>query len=68
LRAGADVHAQPGAGLVAEDDVLPDGQVVGQHEVLEDHPDADADGVARRAEALLEAVDLDPPSSGRCAP
>ena len=36
-----------GAGFVAEDDVLGDGEVLGQHEVLVHHADADRDGVAR---------------------
>ncbi len=44
------------ARLVTDDDVLPDGQVVGQHEVLEDHADAGRDGVAGRLEVLFEPV------------
>ena len=59
LAGRADVHPQPGAGLVAEHDVLPDGQVVGQHEVLEHHADADGDGVPRGPERLVDAVDED---------
>ena len=35
--------------LGAEHDVLEDGQVVGEHEVLEDHADAVRDRVGRRA-------------------
>ena len=37
------------ARLGAEHDVLQDGEVVGQHEVLEDHADAGVDGVGGRA-------------------
>ncbi len=45
--------------LGAEHDVLQHGEVVGQHEVLEDHPDPGVDRVRRRAERHLSAVDLD---------
>ena len=44
-------------GLVAEDHVLLDRQVVREHEVLVHHADADGDRVARRLEALLDASD-----------
>ena len=45
--------------LAAEDDVLEHREVVGEHEVLVDHADAGGDGVARRVEAHLLAVDGD---------
>ena len=56
-----------GAGLVpdavellgAEHDVLEHGEVVGEHEVLEDHADAELDGVGGRAHRGRCAVDLD---------
>ena len=44
--------------LGAEDDVLEDGEVVGQH-VLEDHPDAGVDRVGRAAQREGLAVDRD---------
>ena len=44
--------------LVAEDDVLEDGEVVGEHEVLVHHADADRDRVAGRVK-LPRAVDRD---------
>ena len=56
------------ARLVAEHDVLPDREVVGQLEVLEDHPDADRDRVARRAEVLFDTVDDDRPLVGAVGP
>ena len=43
----------------AEDDVLENREVVGQHEVLEHHADARSDCVFRRLEVLLDTVDLD---------
>ena len=43
----AHVEVAGRAGLVAEDDVLPHREVVGQHEVLEHHPDSCVDGVGR---------------------
>src|SRR3712207_3264779 len=56
-------QVQPAAlrGLAAEDHVLQDGEVVGQHEVLVDHPDAGGDGVRRAAEVHRTAVDEDLP-------
>ena len=56
-----------GAGLVADavqllgaqDDVLEDGEVVGQHEVLEHHADPGLDGVRGRVQAHHLAVDRD---------
>ena len=45
--------------LCAEHDVLEDGQVVGEHEVLEDHPDALRDRVGGLTEGDLRAVDHD---------
>ncbi len=61
LRPGT-LDVQPAAGahlLGAEHDVLPDGQVVGEHEVLVHHADSDRDRVGRRVEGDLAAVDLD---------
>jgi hypothetical protein len=58
-----DPGPRPGAdavlGLGAEQDVLRDGQVVGEHEVLVDHADAGPDGVGGRAEPDVGAVDPD---------
>lgn len=45
--------------LAAENDVLQDGEVVGQHEVLVHHADAAGDGVGRAVEGDLGAVDGD---------
>lgn len=45
--------------LAAEHHVLEDREVVGEHEVLMDHADAADDGVGRRREADLFAVDGD---------
>lgn len=45
--------------LAAEDDVLEDGEVVGEHEVLVHHADAAGDGVARVVEGDPLAVDGD---------
>ena len=45
--------------LAAEHDVLQDGEVVGEHEVLVHHADAAGDGVAGVAEGDLLAVDGD---------
>ena len=50
--------------LGTEDDVLQDGEVVGELEVLEDHADAVLDRVGGRAEADLGATDLDGPGVG----
>ena len=59
VRRLAEVDPEGRSGLVAEDHVLLDRQVVGQHEVLVHHADADGDGVARRLEALLDASNGD---------
>jgi hypothetical protein len=61
LAAGAlDVEPEPAvAWFLAEHDVLPHGEVVGQHEVLEHHADAVGDGVLRRLEVAFLTVDLD---------
>ena len=62
---GADPAARRVAGedrparLATEDDVLPHREVVGEHEVLEDHADAVADRGRRGAEVLHLAVDED---------
>ena len=45
--------------LGAEDDVLEDGEVVREHEVLEHHADAGLDRVLRRRERDLVTVDAD---------
>ena len=45
--------------LRTEGDVLEHGEVVGEHEVLEDHADSGLDGVGGRPEHDLGAVDLD---------
>ncbi len=45
--------------LAAQHHVLEHGEVVGQHEVLVDHADAADDGVGRRGEGDLFAVDRD---------
>ena len=50
--------------LGAEGDVLQHGEVVGQHEVLEDHPDALGDRVGGGRERDLGAVDADRPVVG----
>ena len=47
----------PAPRLVAEDDVLEHGEVVGQHEVLVHHADAGRDGVGGAAEVTDLAVD-----------
>ena len=44
--------------LGAEDDVLLDGEVVGEHEVLVHHADAGRDGLLRGVEARQPAVDV----------
>ena len=55
----ADVEPHGVAGLATEDDVLPHREVVGQHEVLEDHADAGLDGVGRGAEVAFTPFDDD---------
>ena len=59
LDLGAGVAADAVQLLGAEDDVLEDGEVVGEHEVLEHHADAGLDRVGRRVQGDLLAVDLD---------
>ena len=54
--------------LVAQDDVLGDGERVHQHEVLVDHADAQGDRVARRRDLHLLAADRDPAAIGRIHP
>ena len=50
----AEVDARPAVpGSSPRIDVLPDGEVVGEHEVLVHHADADGDRVRRRLEVLL---------------
>src|SRR5690606_28380750 len=51
-RVEVDAAAAPRR-LCPEDHVLEDGELVGQHEVLVDHPDAGGDGVEWRGEADL---------------
>ena len=59
-RARRAVSSTPALGrLAAEHDVLEDGQVVGQHEVLVHHADAGGDRVRRRGERHRLAVDGD---------
>ena len=55
----ADVEPERRPGLVAEHHVLPHREVVGQHEVLEDHADPRRDGVAERVELALHPVHHD---------
>ena len=59
LDLGAGVAADSVQLLGAEDDVLEDGEVVGEHEVLEHHADAGLDRVRRGVQGDLVAVDLD---------
>ena len=51
LACGVEVEADPLARLVAEDDVLGDGEHRDELEVLVDHPDAGGDGVGAAVEA-----------------
>ena len=53
------------AAVVAEDDVLGDGNWLDEAEVLMHHRDACVDRVARRVELHGLAEELDRPSSGR---
>ena len=62
------VDAPQRRGLAAEDDVLGDRQLVGQHEVLVDHADAGVDGVLRGLERSELAVDLHHALVGRLHP
>ena len=55
-------------GLAAQDDVLQDREVVGQHEVLVDHADAGGDGVAGLRNCISRPSIRIVPSSGRCSP
>ena len=55
----AGVVADPVQLLRAEHDVLEDGEVVGEHEVLEDHADARVDRVGGAAQGQRLAVDGD---------
>ena len=65
-----------GPGLVAdavellrpEDDVLEDGEVVGEHEVLEHHADAGRDGIGGECRWTTCPLTLMVPSSGRWTP
>ena len=59
LAGAADARFAGVPGSLAEHDVLPDREVVGEQEVLEDHADAGRDRVGRRAEVLFDAVDDD---------
>ena len=45
--------------LGAEDDVLDDGEILDQHEMLVDHADAERDGVVRRLDRDRLAADFD---------
>lgn len=60
LACGGEVQGEAAAArLAAQDHVLQDGQVVGQHEVLVDHADAHGDGVGGGVEAHGRPVDAD---------
>ncbi len=59
LDLGLGLASYPVQLLAAQDDVLPDRQVVGQHEVLVHHADAARDGVAGSVELDQLAVDGD---------
>ncbi len=48
-----EVEPDRRARLLAEHDVLGDGEVVGEHEVLMHHPDAQGDRITRGLEVLL---------------
>ena len=52
------------AALVAQDDVLGNGERRHQHEVLVDHPDAERDGVARTADPDVAPAIADRPGVG----
>src|SRR5439155_1089498 len=52
------------AALVAEDDVLGNGERRHEHEVLVDHPDAERDGVARAGDAHVALAIADRPGVG----
>ena len=54
-----EVEPDRRARLVSEHDVLGDGEVVGEHEVLMHHADAEGDRITRRLEALLLAAHAD---------
>ena len=65
---GGDVQPAAGGRLAAQDDVLEDGEVVGELEVLVDHADAGLDGVRRARERDGGAVELDGPLVGPLHP
>ena len=58
---GAGGGADPMQLLGAEDDVLQHREVVGEHEMLEHHPNADTDGIGGRLELDQRPVDGDRP-------
>ncbi len=59
LRGAVEVDHDPGPGLGAEDHVLQDGEVVGQHEMLVDHPDPGINGILGSLEVGRLTVDGD---------
>ena len=65
---GGEVEEAEGAGLVAEHDVLGDGERRHQHEVLVDHADPRAHGVAGAAEADRGVVQQDLAAVGPVQP
>jgi len=64
LAGPARVEPSATGGLLAQDDVLQDGEVVGQLEVLVHHADAASDRVGGRAQRDDLAVDRDRPGIG----
>ena len=54
-----DAFLQQRLVLGAEDDVLDDGEILDQHEMLVDHADAERDGVVGRLDRHLLAADFD---------
>ncbi len=54
-----DAGLQQRLALGAEDDVLENGEILDQHEVLVDHADADGDGIVRRVDDHRLAADAD---------
>ena len=52
-------QARPAAGLLSQDDVLGDGEVVDQHEVLVHHADAVGDGIIGVADRDFFATEED---------
>ena len=66
LASGVEVEgAGEAGGLVAEHDVLGDGEDGDQHEVLVHHADAGRDGVAGTGEARTSSLRRISPSSAR---